>query len=866
MLKYIYRNFIYRKNRLIVMLLGVAILASGLSYLVGISHDSKITVQEELEKRWKSSYDILVLPKDKSFPLENLNIMESNQISNFSGGISIKDWEEIKKIEEVEVAAPVSIIGWKPIMLSFPSFDFKDPGIYRVILKTKTTDGLKNYSSSFVYYLMWPSSLETVKRLYPLLPDELDKFKEKYGINFPLKSVLKAYDISFPNVDFYKQVFLIGAIAPEEEAKLVGLDKSVIKGRYFSAGDVPEIKETQSGIREVKVPVLVMNWPFADIFFEQQIEKLRISKIDDTELLDILEEKGGKKYLDKIPAEKTVFDIKLNPEEIHEMLKKQLLEGTMGKELVATGNFYFLPTKVDYSQIESPYKDRWPIALDAKPEKIKINEKDEWINLYLSGVPSFRPLEKVEGKVVYLKPIGFYDVQKLKISKDPLSEQPMEQYRPAQAQVVLDENKVPKNPVVTLKPTGSPLEIITSPPTILTTIKSAEAIRGDKPISAIRVKIKGAEHLSSEAQKKAEEIASKITSLTGHKAYVTLGSSPRNILVHAKGIGYLQELWIQLGAAMTIVRETTVAFWVFILVLVIEAVLFMLATSIVSILSRMEEFAILSAVGWRNSHIRGLIVKEGVFIGTIVGIIASILTIIGGDILNKPVEISRLLSIFFISLFAYVSGTGLSAFIQKEENLTSILKSGEVQKQRVSRYSQNPIFNLILSNVFNRPWRALLSISSASVPVFLLSILFYIKVHLNSMLNLTLLGEYISLKIEPQHYLIGIVSAILAFVTISDLISLNILDRKFELSLLLALGWRKSWVRNLVIAEGAIYGFIAGVLGLIGANGLLLLTYKGANLDVKLAFLVIIISTVIGGLSALVPFEIKIKQRRIILK
>lgn len=850
---------------MIVMLLGAAILASGLSYLVGISHDSRITVQEELEKRWKSSYDILVLPKDKSFPLENLNIMESNQISNFSGGISIKDWEEIKKIEGIEVAAPVSIIGWKPIWLSFTSFDFEDPGIYRVILKTKTTDGLKNYRSTFVYYLMQPSSLETVKSLYPLLPDELDKFKEKYGINFPLKSVLKAYDISFPNVDFYKQVFLIGAIDPEEEAKLVGLDKSVIKGRYFSSGDVPKIKETQSGIKEVKVPVLVMNWPFTDIFFEQQIEKLKIPKIDDTELLDILKENGGKKYLDKIPSEKTVFNIKLNPEEIHEMLKEQLLQGTQGQELVPAGNYYFLPTRVTYSQIESPYKDRWPIALEAKPEEVKIDEKDEWVNLYLSGVPSFRPLKVVSGKEVYLKPIGFYDVQKLKISKDPLSELPMEQYRPAQAQVVLDDNKAPKNPVVTLKPTGSPLEIITSPPTILTTIESAEAIIGDKPISAIRIKIKGAEHLSLEAQKKAEEIAREITFRTGHKAYITLGSSPRNILIHARDIGYLQELWIQLGAAMTIVRESTVAFWVFILILVIEALLFVLATSIVSILSRMEEFAILSAVGWRNSHIRGLIVKEGIFIGTIVGIIASILTIIGGDILNKPVEISRLLSIFFISLFAYVSGTGLSAFIQKEENLTSILKSGEVQKQRVSRYSQNPIFNLILSNVFNRPWRALLSISSASVPVFLLSILFYIKVHFESVLNLTLLGEYISLKIEPQHYLIGIISAILAFVTISDLISLNILDRKFELSLLLALGWRKSWVRNLVIAEGAIYGFIAGMLGLIGANGLLLLIYKGVNLDVKLAFLVIIISTVIGGLSALVPFEIKIKQGRIVL-
>lgn len=36
------------------MLLGAAILASGFSYLVGISHDSKITVQEELEKGGKA--------------------------------------------------------------------------------------------------------------------------------------------------------------------------------------------------------------------------------------------------------------------------------------------------------------------------------------------------------------------------------------------------------------------------------------------------------------------------------------------------------------------------------------------------------------------------------------------------------------------------------------------------------------------------------------------------------------------------------------------------------------------------------------------------------------------------------------------
>ena len=53
--------------------------------------------------------------------------------------------------------------------------------------------------------------------------------------------------------------------------------------------------------------------------------------------------------------------------------------------------------------------------------------------------------------------IGFYDAGNLAISKDPASELPMETYRPATAEFVMDSEGNPVNPPKLLKPTGDPL-------------------------------------------------------------------------------------------------------------------------------------------------------------------------------------------------------------------------------------------------------------------------------------------------------------------------------------------------------------------------------------------------------------------------
>src|SRR5690606_9173578 len=56
---------------------------------------------------------ILVRPAGSRTHIEKeLGVVEANYIGDSSGGISIKEWEEIKNHPDIEIAAPVASIGY----------------------------------------------------------------------------------------------------------------------------------------------------------------------------------------------------------------------------------------------------------------------------------------------------------------------------------------------------------------------------------------------------------------------------------------------------------------------------------------------------------------------------------------------------------------------------------------------------------------------------------------------------------------------------------------------------------------------------------------------------------------------------------
>ncbi|MGD6964391.1 hypothetical protein ACQCVB_19495 [Fictibacillus phosphorivorans] len=64
---------------------------------------------------------------------ESENLLEPNYLNGINGGITTNQYEQIKKMDYIEVAATISIVGYAMLgVVLEEKLNFKDPGIYRV--------------------------------------------------------------------------------------------------------------------------------------------------------------------------------------------------------------------------------------------------------------------------------------------------------------------------------------------------------------------------------------------------------------------------------------------------------------------------------------------------------------------------------------------------------------------------------------------------------------------------------------------------------------------------------------------------------------------------------------------------------------
>ncbi|WP_041589268.1 hypothetical protein [Thermoanaerobacter wiegelii] len=72
-----------------------------------------IKAREDLQDHWRWQYDILVYPKDSQTyqALGDGWVAPQTPLASY-GGISFEDLETIRSIPGVEVAAPISILGY----------------------------------------------------------------------------------------------------------------------------------------------------------------------------------------------------------------------------------------------------------------------------------------------------------------------------------------------------------------------------------------------------------------------------------------------------------------------------------------------------------------------------------------------------------------------------------------------------------------------------------------------------------------------------------------------------------------------------------------------------------------------------------
>ncbi|WP_217589681.1 ABC transporter permease [Lentibacillus saliphilus] len=873
MMRYIFKNWWRRKDQFMLLMIGVIIVGVGLTYLAGLSEVNKSTIVDELQERWKSSYDIVVRPNGTRSVTEEDDLLDPNFLSGIEGGISIEDYNKIKNIDHVEVAAPIAMMGYINYPLPLDTLDMEKDGIYRLTKVEVTDDGISKKEDSISSY--FPAG-----EWFNYVEDQLREKGPDYFI------------IPYPGLTVFRSM-LIAGIDPEQEAKLVGLDKSILpfeSSRYLSEEDetnqrpVYEADDIDDAAmpKNTSFPAIINSQSYADKRVNYKIERLDIPFEHDKakETLDMMAEKGGSAYLDTVQGE-TIESFNFEEQDIY----AQLINGISGVnhetgEPISQSNthienplntsYYALinrPSSLEYESIDSPFSERWPFSYQLKtftktiqgseeqasePETIEVyRNPNEYAHINAGDFPLIEP-----------KWVGSYDPGKLNISKDPTNELPMETYRPTTAELVLDDDDRPINPTETLKPTYDPYNFLSNPPTMLTTLEAAEVITGDAPISAIRIKVSGVTDLSEESQAIVEQVVSDIERETGLITDVTLGSSPQPTLVNVPSVNDGQELgwfyqpWIKMGSSITIFREARVGFSGLVISIMAVAIIYVWATSLVSLLARRKEFAVLLAVGWRPSRLSRLLFLESAMLGVCVaalswGILA-FLHMSG----QTTVDLMRFLLTGSLGFVIYLLGAIIPAIIAQRISPYETMQTGEIAKSSARLIRTKGLMSMAFNHFIGKWKRSVLSIVAIAFPSSLLAVFLLITFHLRGIMYTTLLGQYVALEVESIHYAAIGAALLLAILTTVEIMWQNIAERQEEIALLKAVGWKNNSVRFLIWLEGLLVGVCAAILGLAGATLLTLPLELNMSTDaIMLILSTALVPIVVGVLATILPAE-----------
>ncbi|MBU0903988.1 MAG: hypothetical protein KKF57_02290, partial [Firmicutes bacterium] len=664
---------------------------------------------------------------------------------------------------------------------------------------------------------------------------------------------------------YYGTEVMIAGIDPKAEAALVGINEAMVKSensRYFEEDEPFTAMQLDEEIEEIQIPVIISNQDFVDANMTYTIEKMDIPfDTNQHETIEDIREKGKESYLDTLKGTQ-VEEYSYNTTDVHKMLIEKILNPSYdGIVRLPDSTWVALkPSTVKYNPVTSPFGERWPYTYEVEPFKLPEDSPFYTKNMYRQFNPYSEDISK--WPKLRMNFIGVFDPQNLKVSKDPLTELPMETYFPAKAQWVMDSSNNPVNPPADMKPTNDAYGFLTKPPLVLTTLDAAARVLGDKPISAIRVNVTGVETMNEESEVLLQDVANEIEEKTGLITDITIGSSPQYALTHLPGLageealGWVQQPWIKLGSSISIFQEAKIGMAGVIASVILVAIVYVFASNIIMLFARKKEFAVLLSLGWRPSQLSKLLFLESTILGSLVALISWF--ILGMFFVSGSIDTS-LLRVFLIGvsgLAIYWLGSLIPIWLIKRIKPYESMKSGEVSKRTNRIVRAESVLGMSMNNLFTQWQRSLLSIIAIAVPTSLFIFFLFVTYRLKGVLYATWLGEFVALEVGMMHYVAMGVALLIAILTTTEIMWQNVAERQPQIAVLKATGWQNKGIRLLVLLEGAMSGLLAGILGL-GLALIIIYRMYGELPKGEFVFLfsTILIPIITGIVGAVLPAE-----------
>lgn len=651
---------------------GVVVVALVTIVMASIADRTVVRIEGEVDANWRGAYDLLVRPPGARLDLERTSgVVEPNFISFAgAGGIGVAQLDAIRRLDGVDVAAPISFVGYIRYVLSSPVVHLpappSQPTLYRVSLSATTSDGVHDLlvQRQAGLVLIGPGTGPEAAQSWTTSLGSLSGGQREDGT--------VVYDLS-GNVPLPAIATPMMAIDPIAEAELLGPSAAFV-GRLagvspgsrtvaaFDHESIPDAfgfarsqlrftsRSERENVRERPiVPILVSSRIYASLRLRLEVEQvgdpLRAYPPGDAvgEILKAALDEAGTGER-SIGVSEVDLSGGLRPLQLTEVAVSW--PGVTDFESVSAFSEFSdfvagLPTRPQYGSVAarpgsdaglqfrvnqagvvgpdggppqgSPRGDGFALQTTTGREAAY----REFREVPLAAAKDFSPAEPGD-QPFFFAPLGEFDLSRLDLPVEAVSYVPFGAYDQPQTEWLGSVDDTPPSPVA-MSPTLNPAGLIMVPPLAMTDLDGAIVLRGERPIDAIRIRVSDVSDFTPEARSRIEALAASIADM-GLDVDVVAGSSPQTVEVFVPGyfaeaegardLGWVRQEWTTLGAAERVVRGLTTGTVQILVLGILAGLVSAAAIQVIQAAARRREIAVLMASGWSPQDVWVWIISE----------------------------------------------------------------------------------------------------------------------------------------------------------------------------------------------------------------------------------------------------------------
>jgi hypothetical protein len=797
-------------------ILGVLTAVLGFVLLAQTARTTTATLSGEVARTWRGPYQLLVRPPAARSELEVRDgLIRPNYFSGLVGGITSAQYETIRDLPGIEVAAPIALIGfveWPTawVMNLQDSVSPDGPTVLRLRIDASGESGLSRYPLGDLYLVAASGRVQTAagRTTLDVGSAVIDCSVEVRCFSGSTLTPPVPQAAGVPATTFvFSLPIVVAGVEPAAEAALAGLDGCVTAGRYLRDADVPTEVGSTAG-QQTSIPVLVSTTSFIDETVHAMVARahdpglvLSGTRPQEVPVWDPVSDRtmsAEDLYRQFVRAIGSASFYNVSPlwspaEVAYQVLASDQLRAlTVPADPSVFANPLVLATGLDTGPVEA--RDVWFRQLAARPQLRRDELPNTWLRVgeYDPGcLPSFDQLAGGGGIDAYSLP-----------------------------RVVTPDGKI-------LGPTRSMAGYVNAPPLVLTTLAGARWFADPKRfngapgaafISAIRVRVAGAAEAGPLAYARLARTAAEIHERTGLAVDIVVGSSPKNVAVTLPAGTFgrpdlvVREGWSVTGVAYTFSRALQVQDFALFAVALVGALALVAQTAFVSVRRRRSEFAVLRAFGWRGSHLGVLVLLEVMVIGVVAGALGLALSVpLGMLISGGPSGL-----IFLVAPLAVLVSIVGGVVPAIAATRTRVVRALVPVPTTGGRMPDQPWAIGLVEMMRRRGRESLIGVAVLALAGTLLGAIVAVEIGFRGQLDVTLLGTYVATQVEPFHVIVALLTLGIGALAAAQIVTLQYLERQPELATLRALGWRSAnvaaFVAGAALALGVIGGGVAAVL------------------------------------------------------